>query len=103
REPLEAAEKVNLVLHDRAAHGAAPALVLRVRFRQTLFLREEVLRRQVPILEEGKPGAAELVGARLGNGVDYRTRGAAVLRVVLAGDDLEFLNRFNPCPRLSCA
>ena len=46
REPLDAAEEVHLVLHDRTAERAAPALILRVGLvaASSRWLGEEVLR-----------------------------------------------------------
>jgi len=52
RKPLEAAEVVDLVLHDRTAGRAAPALVLGVGLRCVVLLREEVLRRLVSPCEK---------------------------------------------------
>src|SRR5262245_40266380 len=100
REAFEAAEEVQLIAHDRTANGAAPALVLRVRLGQPLLLRKEILGRQAAVLEEAERAAPHLIGAGLGHRVDDGPRRPTVLRIVLAGDDLEFLNRLNRRPRL---
>ena len=79
REALEADEVVHLVLHDRAADGAAPALVAGVRLGQVVLLGEEVLGRQAAVLEEAERAAADAVGAGLGHRVDHRAGRAAEL------------------------
>ena len=91
---------MNLVPDDGAAGRPAPPLVLGIGLPRALLNREVVLFRQAPILHEGEGRAAKLVRARLGDGVDHRARRAAVLGIVLPGDDLEFLNRFDRRPRL---
>ncbi len=100
REPLETEEVMQLVPNDRSPHRAAPALVLRVRLRQALLLREEVLLGHLAALEVAEPGPADLVRARLRDRIDDGPRGPAELRVVLVRQHLEFLDRLDRRPRL---
>src|SRR4051812_7232170 len=95
---------MQLVPDDRSADRAAPALILRVGLRQPFLLREEVLGRQTAILEEPEGASPKIVRARFGDGVDHRSGGAAVLRIVLPGNDLELLDRLDRRARLrACA
>jgi hypothetical protein len=72
---------------------------MRIRLGEPLFLGEEILRRQAAILEETEHASTHLVRSRLRHGIDDRAGGASILRVVLTGDDLEFLDRLD---RRSC-
>src|SRR4051812_36172503 len=81
REPLEAAEIVQLVANDRPADGAAPAIVLGVRLLEVLLLLEESFLGQAAALEVAEAAAVQLVRPRLGHRIDHRTRGASELGV----------------------
>ncbi len=97
---LDAHEEVQPVLDDGSAH-------VHVELSLGEVLREGLVRVGGPARVVGhgpdpghqglgtdlvEGGSAELVGARLGNGVDHRARRVAVLGIEGVGDDLEFLD-----------
>src|SRR4051812_21548714 len=91
---------MKLVPDDRSAHRSAPPLVLRVRLREPFLLRKEIFGGQTAVLEEPEGAAAKLIGACFRDSVDDGAGRAAVLRVVLSGNDLELLYRLDRRPRL---
>ena len=92
--PLEAEEEVGLVPDDRTADHAAPIASDRGGLDQILRSDEIVLRRQFVAGRFREEHALELVRPRFGDRVDDRAAGAAELRIVHAGQHLEFLDRF---------
>ena len=76
---------------DRAADRRAVLVALERRDRPIVAI-EVVLRVERRMARELEDRAVQLVGARLGRGVDLRDR-PAVLRVEQAGDDVELLQR----------
>ncbi len=97
---LEAAEEVQLVLDDRPANHAAPFALGGGGLREVVAVDEIVLGRQRVGCAVAEQHAPQLVGAGLADGVDDRAAGAAELRVVHAGQDLEFLDRLEWRPHL---
>src|SRR6266496_6742546 len=92
--PLEAEEEVRLVLDDWATDHAAPIASDGRLFDQILGSHEIVFGGQSiagPLREQH---TLELVCPGLGDRIDDRTGGAPELRIVHAGQDLEFLDRF---------
>ena len=89
---FEAEEEVRLVLDDRSADDAAPVPSDRCRLLETLGSDEIIGRRQRVAGHLAEDHALELVGPRLGDGVDDGAARAAPLRVVHARDDLELLD-----------
>ena len=98
--PLDVDEEVDLVLLDRTANRPAELVLLGVGLVEVVLLLEEVLRPQVPVVEELEGAAVELVRAGLDHGVDDRAGGAAELGVELSGEDLELLRRVERHARL---
>ena len=99
-EPLEAGEVVHAVLDQRPADDAAPALIAGVGLGQVALLGQEVLGREAAVLEVAEGAAVHHVGPALDHGVDHGARRPSELGVVLAGDDLELLDRLDRRPRL---
>ena len=91
--PLEAEEELGLVLDDRAADDTAPVASDSRRLRQIPCSDEIIRGRQLiagPLREQH---TLELVRPRLGDRVDDGAARAAKLRVIHAGQHLEFLDR----------
>ena len=90
--PLVVAEEERPVLDHRAA-DRAPDLV-QAELGLLLVLGREVIPGVEPLAaDEAEPAAAELVATRLGDDVDLRAAGVAVLGAVGAREDLELGDR----------
>src|SRR5262249_25959865 len=88
-------EELRLVPDDRTADDAAPVAAHRRRLRQSLRSNEVVFRGEGVRRGGREHHALELVGSALGDRVHDRAAGAAELRVVHAGEDLDLLNRLD--------
>ena len=88
---FERTEEEQLVLDDRAAEGDARGAVLVVAF--PALTGGVVADHARGVLVDEVRRAVEVVGARLGDGVDRRAHAAARGHVVVGGGDVVFLDR----------
>jgi hypothetical protein len=86
---------MRLVLHDRTTDDAAKVPFCHLGFGQVAFFDQEIPGRHRVAGGAREQHASELVGARLAHGVEDGAAGAAILRVVHAGQDLKLLDGFD--------
>ena len=102
-DAFEIGEEVQLVPDDRTADVAPELDLLGRGLCEILLFRKIILRRHVCTGVEVEQHAAKRVGAGLRHRVDDAAGGGAELRVELAGQDLELLDRFDRGPCLGAA
>ena len=102
-QTIEAVKEMRLVADDRPADGAAPIGLRRIRLGQAALRHEEIAGRDAVAGVAAEQAAVDRIGALLRDGVNHRAGSAAKLRVVLIGQHLEFLHRFERRARLAAA
>src|SRR6185503_3565986 len=102
-QAIEAVEEVRLVLLDRPAERVAAVLLLGMRLVQVALGDEEVALGHLVVGIAAEQRSVEDVAALLRDRVDDRTGGASELGVVLVGQHLELLHRFQRGTHLAAA